>query len=98
MLTSCARVNVFGERCKAAKQGFWLRFNHSWDPRVVPIRNFQTVSEGVFSETQLPVSTNSRKPSLCLKQTPIGNVLLITATSGKEEESRCREDHRPMRS
>jgi hypothetical protein len=29
---------------KAAKQGFWLRFNHSWDPRVVPIRNFQTVS------------------------------------------------------
>src|SRR5215203_3604744 len=46
MLTSCARVNVFGERCKAAKQGFWLRFNHSWDPRVVPIRNFQTVSLG----------------------------------------------------
>jgi hypothetical protein len=30
---------------KAAKQGFWLRFNHSWDPRVVSIRNFQTVSK-----------------------------------------------------
>jgi hypothetical protein len=37
---------------KAAKQGFWLHFNHSWDPRGVPIRNFQTVSEGFFSETQ----------------------------------------------
>jgi hypothetical protein len=31
---------------KVAKQGFWLRFNHSWEPRVVPIRNFQTVSLG----------------------------------------------------
>jgi hypothetical protein len=46
-------VSVFGGT-KAAKQGFWLRFNHSWDPRVVPIRNFQTVSEEEFSETGFP--------------------------------------------
>ncbi|MDX6382342.1 MAG: hypothetical protein QOI57_3366, partial [Rubrobacteraceae bacterium] len=35
--------------------------------------------------------------TICLKQTSIGKVLLITVTSRKEH-SRCKDDHRPMRS
>jgi hypothetical protein len=37
-----------------AKQGEKLSFAESWDLRLSPIRNYQTVSEGVFSETGLP--------------------------------------------
>jgi hypothetical protein len=52
-----------------AKQGFWLRFNHSWDPRVVPIRNFQTVSLGnTVSKGQVAFELwRNRNPTLCYK-------------------------------
>jgi hypothetical protein len=37
---------------KAAKWCFWPSLDHSWEPRVDLIRNFQTVSEGEFSEVR----------------------------------------------
>jgi hypothetical protein len=38
--------------CKAAKWRFWLRSEHSWEPKVRLIWNFQTVSEEEFSEVR----------------------------------------------
>jgi hypothetical protein len=44
------------EALKAEKWHLWLRFDPLWESTVELIRNFQTVSEGVFSEVHIHYS------------------------------------------